>query len=292
MAQTTIGILGGSGLYSLSGLTNVKQHDLTTPFGRPSSLVAEGWIGESRLLFIARHGAGHLLLPSEVNYQANIYAFKAMGAQWCLSISAVGSLKEEFAPGDLVIPDQFIDRTKKRADTFFGGGICVHVPFASPVCPVLQEQLLESAKEAAAGKTGRVHNGAVYMCMEGPAFSSRAESLLYQKLGAELIGMTAMPEAKLAREAELAYGMLAMVTDYDCWKSREADVEISEILEVLQKNAALSQEVAGKLALKLPSCSPSAIAANALANAIVTAPELIPEQVKLDLQPIIGRYIK
>ncbi len=292
MPQTTIGIIGGTGLYELPGLTEMRQVSVDTPFGSPSSLVTEGLLNGVRLLFIARHGEGHVYLPSEVPYRANIFALKMLGAQWCLSISAVGSLKEEFAPGDLVLPHQFIDRTKKRTDTFFGNGICAHVPFAAPVCPVMHQELCHAAKESAAEKSVRVHSAATYICMEGPAFSSRAESLLYRQLGAEIIGMTALPEAKLAREAELAYAMLALVTDYDCWKHRDADVEIGEILEVLRQNVALARDIAAKAVLRLSMTSPSSLAADALAAAIVTAPDKIPADLKQSLSPIIGRYIK
>jgi 5'-methylthioadenosine phosphorylase len=291
MSQTTLGILGGTGLYELEGLADFRPISVDTPFGPPSSQVITGRIDDVHLLFIARHGEGHVLSPSEINYRANIYALKSLGAQWCVSVSAVGSLKEEYAPGDVILPDQFIDWTKNRISTFFGSGICAHVPFASPVCPVLHQQLFLAAEKVAQQKNVSVHSSGTYLCMEGPAFSTHAESTLYRSWGAHLIGMTAMPEAKLAREAELAYAMLALVTDYDCWKSRSADVQISEILEVLKRNVSLAKEVLAKLIGTIATCTPSAIAADALADAIVTAPERISAQVKEDLRPIIGRYV-
>ena len=286
MPQTIIGVIGGTGLYELDCLEQTKTFAVDTPFGPPSSLITSGRIGEAQLLFIARHGSAHSLLPSEINYRANIYALKSLGAQWCVSISAAGSLVEEFPMGSFVVPDQFIDRTKNRESTFFGKGICAHVLFANPVCPVLQNQVFLAARQIAGEK--RVHASGTYVCMEGPAFSTRAESLLYRGIGGQLIGMTALPEAKLAREAEMAYAILALITDADCWKSADADIDLPALFEVLRGQVALSKEVIKVLATALPLQRPSTLAANALEHAIVTSPEKIPPTVRRDLAPIIG----
>ena len=292
MSETTLGVIGGTGLYALETLSDLSRIELETPFGAPSSPITMGRLGTLRLLFISRHGEGHVYMPSEINYRANIYALKKLGAQWCLSISAVGSLKEELSPGHVVVPDQFIDRTRGRQSTFFGGGICAHVAFATPICPVLQAEVFKTASKVAALRGAAVTNGGTYVCMEGPAFSTRAESHLYRSWGADIIGMTALPEAKLAREAELAYAILGLVTDYDCWRTQSADVNITEILEILQKNADLGKEVVRELAHVLPDIRPSELAANALQYAIVTAPDKISPDVRDTLGPIVERYIQ
>jgi 5'-methylthioadenosine phosphorylase len=291
--MNAIGIIGGTGLYEIDGLSEIRQLSIDTPFGSPSSVITTGVIGNSKLAFIARHGKGHVLLPSEINSRANIYALKSLGVKWCISVSAVGSLQEQYAPGDVVLPDQYIDRTRGRRSTFFGEGIAAHVPFADPVCPVLREVLFKVSKEIVSSQesVSKVHSGGTYVCMEGPQFSTRAESNLYRSWGASLIGMTALPEAKLAREAELAYATLALVTDYDCWRQSNSDVDIQEILAVMKKNVELSRKIIAQVIEKLENTEPSSMAANALAMGIITPKELIPENIKASLEPIIGKYL-
>ncbi len=262
-----------------------------TPYGVPSSPVIRGSLGECQVLFISRHGIGHTTLPSEVNYRANVFALKKLGASWLLSISAVGSLKEEVVPGQALIPSQIIDRTFKRENTFFGNGIVAHVPFATPFCPEFRRALFAASSDVAKRHGSKIHDGGTYVCMEGPAFSTRAESLLYRSWGGSVIGMTALPEAKLAREAELAYASLALVTDYDCWRSESADVNVEEILATLKKNSAFAKECLTALCQVLPQYSPSALAADALKYSIITRPDFIPERVKSELAPLIGRYV-
>lgn len=287
----SIGIIGGTGLYDLPGLENIRESEIDTPFGKPSSPVVTGMVGSAELHFISRHGRGHTLLPSEINYRANIFALKTLGARWCLSVSAVGSLREEIAPGQVLIPDQFIDRTRGRAGTFFGSGIVAHVAFADPFCPVMRELLHSAAAEVAAERGTTAHPRGTYLCMEGPAFSTRAESKMYRAWGADIIGMTNLPEAKLAREAEIAYATLALVTDYDCWRSESADVDVPELLATLAANANLAKEVIVRAAGSLAASEPSELAANALKYAIITQPDCIAPEVRRRLQPLIGRYI-
>lgn len=285
-----IGVIGGSGLYGIDGLDDVKSVEVETPFGKPSSPVTVGKLAGQTLLFIARHGTGHTLTPSEVNYRANIFALKTLGAAWCVSVSACGSLQEQFAPGDAVVPDQFIDRTVGRKSTFFGEGVVAHVAFGTPFCPVLKKALFETAAAIGKSSNKRVHNGATYVCMEGPAFSTRAESNLYRSWGAGIIGMTNLTEAKLAREAEIAYASLALVTDYDCWRSESDDVDVTELLRILKENTDFGREVLKKLVPALAKLEPSELAANALKFAIFTQPNAITSQVKERLKPLIGRY--
>ncbi|MCB0359651.1 MAG: S-methyl-5'-thioadenosine phosphorylase, partial [Bdellovibrionales bacterium] len=286
-----IGIIGGTGLYDLPGLEQVEQIAVDTPFGRPSAPITRGIFSGQTLLFLARHGRDHSLLPSEVNYRANIYALKAHGARWCLSLSAVGSLQEHISPGHVVVPDQFLDRTRGRASTFFGDGIAAHVPFADPVCPVLRRIVSDVAGDVARSHGSMRHDGGTYVCMEGPAFSTRAESMLYRSWGGTIIGMTNLPEAKLAREAEIAYATLALVTDYDCWRSHDADVDVQDILATLQANVVLAKEIISAIIPRLAETEPSSIASNALQSGILTAPGAIREEVKNRLAPIIGRYV-
>lgn len=291
MTKTTVAIIGGTGLYELEGLHQIEELIVETPFGRPSSAIISGELEGVRLLFLSRHGRGHLYLPSEINYRANIFALKELGAQWCISVSAVGSLKEEFKPGDVVIPDQYIDRTKSRPSTFFGSGIAVHVPFADPVCPVLRRCLYRAAGSCVESSERSVMQEGCYVCMEGPAFSTRAESNWHRSWGADLIGMTALPEAKLAREAELSYATLAMVTDYDCWRSRDADVDITDILDTMQKNVAFAKQVIGSIVPQLADEEQPEAVANALACSIITSPELIEPELKQRLAPLLGKYL-
>lgn len=287
--MTTIGVIGGTGLYDLPALKQVKKHAVETPFGSPSSPVIEGLLGDVRMLFIARHGFGHILLPSEINYRANIYALKDLGAEWCIGVSAVGSLAEDYRPGDLAVPDQIIDRTVNRVSTFFGDGICAHVPFATPFCPELRKVLLESATSAAAQK--KVHNGGTYICMEGPAFSTRAESNLYRSWGASIIGMTLLPEAKLAREAEISYATLALVTDYDCWRSESSDVNIPELLAILSGNAESARAVVAHAAAMLVDKTRPKLVSSALETAILTDRSMLDERTKTRLKALIGKYL-
>jgi 5'-methylthioadenosine phosphorylase len=290
--SSTVAIIGGSGLYDLPGLSNRTEHKVETPFGPPSSRIVEGQLEGSRVLFLARHGIGHTFLPREVNYQANIYALKKLGASWCVSVSAVGSLREEIAPGHLVVPNQLIDRTKNRPDTFFGRGMVGHVPFGTPFCPVLQKQLSQCAKKHATKRGSFAHDRGTYVCIEGPAFSTRAESLMYRNWGADIIGMTALPEAKLAREAALSYANLALVTDYDCWRSEEAEVDVAELLKTLRKNLDLSQEILCDVIPKLAKLAQPPLVASASRDIVVTNPERIPVFVKRDLEVILGRLIR
>src|SRR6186713_2200961 len=248
-ARADIGIIGGSGLYDIEGLHQVKRVTVPTPFGPPSSPIVLGELDGIRVAFLSRHGPGHRFSPSEINYRANIYALKAIGVRRVISVSAVGSMKESIKPGDVVLPDQFIDLTKRRVSTFFEGGIVAHVAFGDPVCPSLGAVLLDATR--AVGAT--VHQGGVYLCIEGPQFSTKGESRLYRQWGVSVIGMTALPEAKLAREAELPYATLALATDYDCWHESEADVDVAAILSVLKQNAELARRSVARLAGNLPS---------------------------------------
>jgi 5'-methylthioadenosine phosphorylase len=282
----TIGIIGGSGLYAMDGLTDVREVAVETPFGPPSDAIVAGRLGEARLLFLPRHGRGHRLLPSELPFRANIWALKHLGAERVIAVSAVGSLREEVAPGHLVVPDQFVDRTFSRVGTFFGDGIVAHVAFGDPVCPVLSVALVAGARRLGA----TVHAGGTYVCMEGPQFSTRAESELYRSWGAAIIGMTNLQEAKLAREAELCFATLALATDYDCWKQDAHEVAIADVLAVLQANVALAKRVIHDVVPTLAPV-PGCACGRALEHAIITERARIPARVKRDLAPIIGRYV-
>ncbi|HXU04690.1 MAG TPA: S-methyl-5'-thioadenosine phosphorylase, partial [Polyangia bacterium] len=266
-----LGVLGGSGLYDLDGLSGARLEEVSTPFGPPSAPVASGQIGGARVLFLPRHGHGHRFSPSEINYRANVFALKSLGAQRILSVSAVGSLREGLAPGDFVLPDQFIDKTYRRASTFFGDGVVGHVGFAEPTCPAFAAAVA-AADVGRAGK--RVHRGGTYVCMEGPQFSTRAESQLHRSWGADVIGMTAATEAKLCREAEVCFASLALVTDYDAWHASEAAVSVEAIVAVLRANVAGAQEVIRRLGDHL-SGVPACGCARAAAHAVITAPDAI-----------------
>jgi len=260
-----LGVVGGSGIYDLPGLERVSVERVDTPYGAPSADLVRGYLGDTGLVFLPRHGKHHALPPHQINYRANICALKKLGATHVVSLSAVGSMREEIAPGHVVVVDQYIDLTKRRVSTFFEDGIVGHVVFADPVCPLLAGALADASQ--AAGAT--VHRGGTYVCMEGPQFSTRAESRLYRQWGVSVIGMTALPEAKLAREAELPYATLALATDYDCWHESEEDVSIDAILAVLRQNAELARRTVQKLALSLPDPSGSP-AFQATKNAILT----------------------
>ncbi|MEW6320001.1 MAG: S-methyl-5'-thioadenosine phosphorylase [Acidobacteriota bacterium] len=282
-----IGIIGGSGLYDMAELTDREQKAVSTPFGDPSGPYVVGTLRGKRVAFLARHGDGHRLLPSELNFRANIFGFKALGVEWILSASAVGSLKEEYRPLDIVFPDQFIDRTFDRSATFFGNGIVGHVGFAKPLCAELSALAADCAERAGA----RVHRGGTYICMEGPQFSTLAESCLYRSWGADVIGMTNLQEAKLAREAEIAYSTMALVTDYDCWHPDHDHVTVEMIVGNLTQNAKMAQRVIADTVERLDP-SMRVEAHSALATAIITRPDAIPARLKSDLAPIIGKYIK
>ncbi|HEY3120650.1 MAG TPA: S-methyl-5'-thioadenosine phosphorylase [Vicinamibacteria bacterium] len=286
--RAEVGIIGGSGLYEMEGFADAQEVAIDTPFGAPSDRLMVGRLEGRAVAFLARHARGHRLLPTEINYQANVFALKMLGVEQVLSVSAVGSLKEPYAPLHMVIPDQFVDRTTQRRSTFFGGGLVAHVAFAHPFCARLSETLA-----AACGEAGATHHvGGAYLCIEGPQFSTRAESELYRSWGMDLIGMTNLQEAKLAREAELCYATLAMVTDYDCWHPEHDSVTAEQIIANLVKNAATAKAVLRSALRHLPPTPRNCECATALEHALVTAPELVPEQVKRDLAPIIGRYMK
>lgn len=281
-----LAVIGGSGLYEIEGLTHVEQVTVDTPFGPPSDAVVRGKLGDATLLFLPRHGRGHRIAPHEIPFRANVCALKKLGATHLVSLSAVGSMKEDIAPGDFVVADQLIDLTKRRVSTFFEDGIVGHVPFADPVCETLSGALAEAAARAGA----RVHRGGTYVCIEGPQFSSRAESLLYRSWGVSVIGMTALPEAKLAREAELPYALLALATDYDCWHESEEDVTVEAVLAVMRKNVAAARKTAAELSRALPAPS-ECRGPGALAGAIMTAPERITDGAKARLEWLVGRHL-
>jgi 5'-methylthioadenosine phosphorylase len=286
MSQPIIGVIGGSGLYQMEGLKGVREVAVTTPFGKPSDKLVRGKLGNSDLVFLPRHGKGHRWLPTEVNFRANIFAMKKLGVERIISVSAVGSLRQEVAPGHLVVPDQFIDRTSQRPSTFFGRGLVAHVSLAEPFCNHLSGVLERSARQAGA----TVHRGGTYLCMEGPQFSTRAESHLYRSWGAHVIGMTNLQEAKLAREAEICFTTLALATDYDCWNEHAGDVEIEQVLAVLQNNVTLARQTIVTAAATLTeqrTCS----CASALKDAIITERRMIPRKLRQDLKPIIGKYL-
>ena len=282
-----IGVIGGSGLYEMDALTSREEVRVSTPFGDPSSPFVVGTLNDRRVAFLARHGQGHRLMPSELNFRANIFGFKTLGVDWILSASAVGSLQEEYRPLDIVIPDQFLDRTGGRISTFFGGGIVAHVGFAHPFCPVLSD----IAFDAATGAGARVHRGGTYVCMEGPQFSTLAESRLYRSWKMDVIGMTNLQEAKLAREAEICYTTLALVTDYDCWHEGHDAVTVDMIIATLTQNAVMAQQVVASAVARLP-VDRGCECATALGSAIITSPDLMPLDRQRDLAPIIGKYVK
>lgn len=281
MHQPRIGIIGGSGLYQMEGLENPQEHHVDTPYGVPSDAIVTGMVQGVPVAFLARHGRGHRLLPSEVPYRANVYALKQLGVRYLLSLSAVGSLREDIAPLDVVLPEQFIDLTKRRDNTFFGQGAVAHVSMAHPVCPALVDVLAHAATEVLpANGPSRLHRGGVYVCIEGPQFSSLAESNWYRSLGASVIGMTNMPEAKLAREAQIAYATLAMVTDYDCWHPREAHVNAEMAIANLMKNATRAQSIAAHAIAWVNRLSPPSAAHDALRQALVTPPDAMRPEVR------------
>ncbi|MFH1467453.1 MAG: S-methyl-5'-thioadenosine phosphorylase [Pseudomonadota bacterium] len=285
MANARIGIIGGTGLYQMEGVEELREIRVETPFGDPSDAIFAGRLGEAEVFFLPRHGRGHRFTPSEVPYRANVYALKKLGVEWIISVSAVGSLREEIAPGHVVLVDQFIDRTRLRPSTFFGDGLVAHVAFGDPVCPVLRGALLRAAGEAGAVH----HDGGTYVCMEGPAFSTRAESELYRSWGASVIGMTNLPEAKLAREAEISYATLAMATDYDCWFAGHDSVTVDQVVAVLNANVALAQRIIKGAVPRILAHDGPPPARGALATAVLTERSAIPAAKQALLHVLTGR---
>jgi 5'-methylthioadenosine phosphorylase len=286
MAEYRIGIIGGSGLYHIEGFTNQKWVKVSTPFGPPSDELLTGKLAGRAVVFLPRHARGHRILPSELNHRANLWAMKKLGVHWIISVSAVGSLQAKYRPRDIVLVDQFYDRTKRGAEhTFFGRGIVGHVAFADPVCEELRRLLLRTAR----GLKARVHDGGTYVNMEGPAFSTRAESLTNHRLGRDVIGMTNLGEAKCAREAEIAYATLAMITDYDCWKVDEAHVTVDMIIANLMKNAATARAIIAAVIPQIP-LQPNWPCHDALKNAIMTDKKLWPAKTKKELAPLLAKY--
>lgn len=288
MEQAKIGIIGGSGLYQMEGLTDIQEVSLDTPFGKPSDNYIVGTLEGQRVAFLARHARGHKLLPTELPFRANIYGLKMLGVEWIISASAVGSLQEQYAPTDIVVPDQFFDRTRSRVSTFFGEGIVGHITFAHPVCSDLSEIIAQACETTGV----KVHRGGTYLCMEGPAFSTLAESRLYRSWGMDIIGMTNLQEAKLAREAEICYATMAMVTDYDCWHPDHDSVTIEMVIEYLHKNSANAQRIIREAVKRLATTEPDCQYRNATKNAILTQRDLIPDAAKQRLAAIIGKYFE
>ena len=285
-AKATIGIIGGSGLYSMSGLTNTKEIRVKTPFGDPSDAIVIGTLEGKRVAFLARHGRGHRFLPGEINYRANIYAMKLLGVERIISVSAVGSLKEELRPGEFLVPDQFCDRTKGRVSTFFGEGIVAHVGFAHPTCGQASQLLADSCVHEGVA----VHRRGTYICMEGPQFSTLAEAQVHRQQGFEVIGMTNVTEAKLAREAEICYAAISMITDYDCWHSEHESVTVTQIIATLNQNADNAQKVLKKTVHDMPT-ERKCKCGFALQHAIITDTRVVPKATKKKLAAIIGKYI-
>ncbi len=283
-----VGVIGGSGLYQMDGLTDVEEVVVDTPFGAPSDALIRGKLDGAEVVFLPRHGRGHVLTPSEVPYRANLWALKKLGVDWVLSISAVGSLREAIVPGHLVVVDQFIDRTRHRPDTFFGDGCVAHVQLGDPVCSTLRGMLLTAARNTGAV----VHDGGTYVCMEGPQFSTRAESELHRAWGASVIGMTNVPECKLAREAEISYATLALATDYDCWYAGHDEVSVEAVIATVHANVARAQEVIRRLVPQVMAyAGPRPPAQDALRHAIMTDPAKIPAATRKKLDLLVGRYL-
>jgi 5'-methylthioadenosine phosphorylase len=290
VSQAKIGVIGGSGLYQMEALTDIEEVYLDTPFGKPSDAFIVGNLGGVRVAFLPRHARGHLLTPTEIPFRANIYGMKELGVEWIISASAVGSLREELKPMDIVFPDQFFDRTRQRVSTFFGEGIVAHVNFADPVCHKLCNIMEEVAREKTEGID--IHRGGTYICMEGPAFSTRAESEVYRSLGMSVIGMTNLQEAKLAREAEICYSTMALVTDYDCWHPGHDSVTVDMVIEFLTKNTKNAQVIIAGTIERLAKEQPECDIKHSLKNAIITQRDKISPEVKERLKAIIGKYVE
>ena len=286
MADRLIGIIGGSGLYEMNGLEIVREEVVRTPFGDSSDRYIIGRLEGRPVAFLARHGRGHRVMPSELNFRANIYGFKVLGTEWILSASAVGSMKEEIKPLHIVIPDQFFDRTNGRPSTFFGKGLIAHVSMADPTCKVLGDILTRAGRQIGA----TIHAGGTYLCIEGPQFSTRAESRIYRSWGVDVIGMTNLQEAKLVREAEICYATMALVTDYDVWHETEEDVSVEAVVRILRQNVETAKQLIARAIPQIPETR-NCGCAHALQDAIITARDAIPAQVKRDLAPIVGKYV-
>jgi len=285
MSDRVIGVIGGSGLYEMEGLTNLERVRLDTPFGAPSDEYITGHLGDAKLVFLPRHGRGHRILPHEINFRANIHGMKQLGVEWILSVSAVGSMKEEIRPGDIVVVDQFIDRTKARAASFYGEGVAGHVAFADPIC----HALMEHVHLAAVGAGARVHKGGTYIVIDGPMFSTRAESNLYRSWGVDVIGMTNIPEAKLAREAEICYSTIALATDYDCWHDSHEDVSVEAVVALIKQNVALAKRIVKGAVERIPAARGCGCV-EASKHAVMTAPDAIPAEARARLHAILGKY--
>jgi 5'-methylthioadenosine phosphorylase len=286
MSDLRIGIIGGSGLYQMDGLTDIEEREVSTPFGNASDTYRIGTLESRRVVFLARHNRNHTIMPSELNFRANIYGFKELGVEWIISASAVGSLREELRPLDIVLPDQFYDRTKTRVSTFFGDGVVVHVSFADPVCAQLADEIQKAGAEAQVP----IKRGGTYVCMEGPQFSTKAESNTYRGWGMDLIGMTNLQEAKLAREAEICYTTMALVTDYDCWHPNHDAVTVAEVVQNLKKNAENAQKIIRATVKRLPVVR-TCPCRNALQNALLTDLNKVPPKTKSRLELLLKRYI-
>jgi 5'-methylthioadenosine phosphorylase len=284
--KPTIGIIGGSGLYAMKGLSDTTEVKVKTPFGDPSEAIVTGLLEGKRVAFLARHGRGHRILPGEINYRANIYALKTLGVDRIISVSAVGSLKEELAPGEFLVADQFVDRTKNRISTFFGAGLVAHVTFDKPTCPQVSRVLADASVHCAV----KVHRKGTYICMEGPQFSTLAEAHMHRALGFDVIGMTNVTEAKLAREAELCYGTIAMITDYDCWHPEHESVTGAQIIATLNQNAENAQRVLREAVKSLP-VEHECKCGSALAHSLITNSKLVPKSTKKRLAAVIGKYM-
>ena len=279
LRQARLGVLGGSGLYAMDGLEDIQEVELETPYGRPSDSLRLGRLGDLEVVFLARHGRHHSLSPTEVPYRANLWALRSLNVRWILSVSAVGSLQPQFEPLDMLVPDQFIDRTQQRPLSFFGEGAVAHVTLADPFCPVLS-RILADVGESVMPEGRTLHRGGTYLCMEGPAFSTRAESELYRSWGCSVIGMTNHTEARLAREAEIAYSTLAMVTDYDCWHQGHDSVTVAMVIDNLRTNADLAQQIIAMTAERLAALRPPSAAHHALRHALMTTPSAVPEEIR------------
>jgi 5'-methylthioadenosine phosphorylase len=284
--ETVVGVIGGSGLYEIQGLESVREVELSTPFGAPSDAFVTGVLGGVKMAFLPRHGRGHRILPTEINFRANVWGMKKLGVTRIVSISAVGSMREDVAPGDFVVVDQFFDRTRHRHDTFFGGGVVAHVMFADPVCPEVRSALVETGRALGL----RMHDGGTYVNMEGPQFSTRAESRIYRTWGVDVIGMTNLQEARLAREAEICYATVAMATDYDCWHESHEDVTVEAILAVMARNVGNARRLVAATTPRI-SGARSCGCGSALATAILTAPDRIPAEARERLDLLIGKYL-
>lgn len=285
-SETVVGVIGGSGLYEIQGLSSVREVELSTPFGAPSDAFVTGVLDGVRMVFLPRHGRGHRILPTEINFRANVWGMKKLGVNRIVSVSAVGSMREDIAPGDFVVVDQFFDRTRHRVDTFFGEGVVGHVLFADPVCPEVRRALLDAGKKLGL----KMRDGGTYLNMEGPQFSTRAESRIYRTWGVDVIGMTNLQEARLAREAEICYATVAMATDYDCWHESHEDVTVEAILAVMARNVGNARKLVATTAPALATQAACGCG-RALANAILTAPDRIPAAARDRLDLLIGKYV-